>query len=122
MKLKNNLTVESQMQKYIANGFCVGQLEQIQQGLEDNVDVSKFASFRYNPGVMCLLRELITFDDEFDIDDYTKDYKLEIERLFSRHDALAHSHVDVEPFNDAPRKHIIAWGPYYTVDKSARSK
>ena len=122
MRLKNNLTVESQMQKYIANGFYARQLEQIQQGLEDNADVSKFASFRYNSGVMCLLRELITFDDDFDIDDYTKDYKLEIERLFSRHDTLAHSHVDVEPFNDAPRNHIIAWGPYYTVDKSARSK
>ena len=81
MKLKNNLTVESQMQKYIAKGFYPGQLKQIQQGLEDNIDVSKFASFRYNTGVMSLLRELITFDDEFDIDDYTKDYKLEIERL-----------------------------------------
>ena len=122
MKLKNNLTVESQMQKYIAKCFYSGQLEQIQQGLEDNVDVSKFASFRYPTGVMCLLRELITFDDEFNIDDYIKDYKLEIERLFSRHDALSHSHVDVEPFNDAPRKHIIARSPYYTVDKSERLK
>lgn len=110
------------MQKYIAKGFYPGQLEQIQQGLEDNIDVSKFASFRYNTGVMCLLRELMTFDDEFDIDDYTKDYKLEIERLFSRHDELVHSHSNMTSFNDAPREHIIAWAPYYTVDKSARLK
>ena len=122
MKLKNNLTVESQMQKYIAKGFYSGQLEQIQQGLEDNIDVSKFASFRYNTGVICLLRELMTFDDEFDIDNYTKDYKLEIERLFSRHDEIVHLHSNMTSFNDAPRQHIIMWGPYYTVDKNSRIK
>lgn len=110
------------MQKYVAKGFYLRQLEQIQQGLEDGIDVSKFASFRYNAGVMCLLRELITFDDEFDIDDYTKDYKLEIERLFSRHDALAHLHSNMTQFNDAPCKHIVMRGPYYTVDKSERLK
>lgn len=34
MKLKNNLTIESQMQEYSSKGFYPAQLRQIRQGLE----------------------------------------------------------------------------------------
>lgn len=122
MRLKNNLTVESQMQKYMNRGFYPRQLEQIRYGLEDNIDVSKYLSTRYNANVMRLLRELITFDEEFDIDDYAKDDKLELEQLFISHAMLALLSSDIEPFSDATRTHTLMWGPYYTVDKSERLK
>ena len=70
MKLKNNLSIESQMQKYVVKCFYPGQLIQIRKGLEANVDVSAYAHIQYNTLFMELLRELMTFDTAFNMNDY----------------------------------------------------
>lgn len=113
MKLKNNLTVESQMQKYLAKCFYPGQLIQIRKGLEANVDVSVYAHIQYNALFMELLRELMTFDDEFNINNYVSSGTLDAHSLLMRHMSLAHPHGDLTPFGESVRKDIITHGPYY---------
>ena len=43
MKLKNNLTIESQMQEYSSKGFYPNQCSQIRLGLESSIDASRYA-------------------------------------------------------------------------------
>ena len=114
MKLKNNLTIKSQMQEYSSKGFYPAQLRQIRQGLEKNIDVSKYACIRYNSGVMMLLRELLTFDNEFDISDYVDDNDaLDIYQLLSRHTLLAHPHSGITTFRQSEKDYLISHDPYY---------
>lgn len=117
MKLKNNLSIESQMQKYVAKCFYPGQLIQIRKGLEVNVDVSAYAHIQYNTLFMELLRELMTFDDEFNINNYISNDTLDVRSLLTRHTSLAHPHGDLTPFSESVRKDIITHGPYYVIDK-----
>lgn len=113
MKLKNNLTIESQIQEYRANGFYTDQLIEIRKGLEADIDVSKYANINYTSSVMRLLRELITFDDEFDLNNYVSNGTLDAHSLLMRHMSLAHPHGDLTPFGESVRKDIITHGPYY---------
>lgn len=113
MKLKNNLSIESQMQEYSSKGFYPGQLIQIRKGLEANVDVSVYAHIQYNALFMELLRELMMFDDEFNINNYVSNGTLDVRSLLTRHTSLAYPHGDLTPFGESARKDIISHGPYY---------
>ena len=117
MKLKNNLSIESQMQKYVVKCFYPGQLIQIRKGLEANVDVSAYAHIQYNTLFMELLRELMTFDTAFNMNDYVDNDKFDVQRLLSRRMSLAHPHGDLTPFSESVRKDIVACGPYYVNHK-----
>lgn len=117
MKLKNNLSIESQMQTYIRQGFYPAQLRQIRQGLEKDIDVSAYAHIQYNALFMELLRELTTFDNEFDINNYVSNGTLDVRSLLTRHTSLAHPHGDLTPFSESVRKDVVACGPYYVNHK-----
>lgn len=117
MKLKNNLSIESQMQKYVVKCFYPGQLIQIRKGLEANVDVSAYAHIQYNALFMELLRELTTFDNEFDINNYVSNGTLDVRSLLTRRTSLAHPHGDLTPFSESARKDIVTCGPYYVNHK-----
>lgn len=116
MKLKNNLSIDLQMRPYIEKGFTPAQIIQIRKGLESNVDVSKYTHIRYIPAVMHLLRELMTVDDDFDLDKYVIDDKLEIMHLVSRHMRFAHPHGPLEPFTIPAQDCMLSNGPYYVSD------
>ena len=60
-------------------GFTPMQLEQIQIGLESGVDVSKYAFVKYDVALMIVIYELMMFDDDFDINDFSMNKKLSIE-------------------------------------------
>lgn len=122
MKLKNNLTVESRMQEYSSQYFYPNQLSQIRHGLADNIDVSKYAFIQYDSAFMMLLRELMTFDDAFDINDYVDNDKFDVQQLLSRHMSITHPHGYVKPLDAAIGRYIIVQGPYYVIDKSAQLK
>jgi len=117
MKLKNNLTIESQMQEYLLKGFYPNQCPQIRRGLVDNIDVSKYAFIQYDAMFMLLLRELMTFDTTFDTNDYVDNGKFDVERLLSRHMSIAHPHGEITLLSPYTRNHIISHGPYYVIDK-----
>ena len=116
MKLKNNLTIESQMQEYLSKGFYPNQRSQIRRGLVDNIDVSKYAFIQYDSMFMRVLRELMTFDDTFDMNDYVDNDKFDVQRLLSRHMAIAHPCGHVIPLSSF-RDYIISRGPYYVINK-----
>ena len=122
MKLKNNLTVESRMQEYASQCFYSNQLSQIRHGLADNIDVSKYAFIQYDSAFMLLLRELMTFDDAFDMHDYVDNDKFNVQQLLSRHMSIAHPHGNVEPLGASIRKYIILHGPYYIINKHTQLK
>lgn len=117
MKLKNNLTIESRMQEYSSKGFYSNQRSQIRRGLVDNIDVSKYAFIQYDSMFMRVLRELMTFDDTFDINDYVDNDKFDIQRLLSRHMSIAHPHGEITLLSPYTRNHIISHGPYYVISK-----
>jgi hypothetical protein len=117
MKLSNNLTIESQMQAYRAQGFMPVQLDQILLGLESGLDVSVYAHIQY-PGIfMQLLYELMMVDDDFDIDKFSTNGKLSVEVLLAYHDSLLHRYRILTRFSDAAREHILRRAPYYTKEK-----
>ena len=66
---------------------------------------------------MELLRELTTFDNEFDINNYVSNGTLDVRSLLTRHTSLAHPHGDLTPFSESVRKDIVACGPYYVNHK-----
>lgn len=116
MKLKNNLSIESRMQEYSSKGFYPNQLSHIRRGLVDNIDISKYAFIQYDSMFMRLLRELMTFDITFDINDYVDNDKFDVQRLLSRHASIAHPHNDIMPLSSY-HNYIISHGPYYVIDK-----
>ena len=122
MRLKNNLTVESRMQEYLSKCFYSNQLSQIRHGLVDSINVSKYAFIQYDSAFMMLLRELMTFDDTFDITDYVDHDKFDVQQLLSRHMSITRPHGNVKPLSASIGKYIIAQGPYYVIDKSAQLK
>ena len=122
MKLKNNLTVESRMQEYTSKCFYSNQLSQIRHGLSDNIDVSKYAFIQYDSAFMMLLRELMRFDDAFDMNDYVDNDKFDVSQLLSRHMSITHPHGNVKPLGDSISKYIIVQGPYYVIDKHTQLK
>lgn len=117
MKLKNNLSIESRMQEYSSKGFYPNQCSQIRRGIADNIDVSKYAFIQYHSMFMCLLRELMTFDVTFDINDYVDNDKFDVQRLLSRHMSIAHPGSGIMPITGSFRNYIISNGPYYVIDK-----
>ena len=117
MKLKNNLSIESRMQEYSSKGFYPNQCSQIHRGIADNIDVSKYAFIQYDSTFMLLLRELMTFDVAFDMNDYVDDDKFDVERLLSRHMSITHPHSEITLLSPYTRNHIISHGPYYVLDK-----
>lgn len=117
MKLKNNLSIESQMQAYRSKGFMPVQLDQILLGLESGLDVSIYAFPQY-PGVLIqLLYELMMFDDDFDINEFSVDGTLKIEYLLLHHEDLSCRYRMLTRFSDAAREHILRRAPYYTKEK-----
>lgn len=117
MKLKNNLAIESQIQEYLSKEFYPNQCSQIRRGIADNIDVSKYAFIQYDSTFMLLLRELMTFDVAFDMNDYVDDDKFDIQRLLSRRMSIAHPHGEITPLSPYTHNHIISHGPYYVIDK-----
>lgn len=113
MKLTNNLTIESRMRTYMNRGFSPMQLEIIQDGLESDIDVSKYAFVQYNEVLMICLLELLTCDKSFDLDNFVLNNKLEVLRLLDRHDSIAHSN-QLTRFGTASIDHILRDAPYYT--------
>lgn len=117
MKLKNNLSAEARMQEYLSKGFYPNQRSQIRHGLADNIDVSKYAFIQYDSMFMLLLRELMTFDVTFDMNDYVDNDKFDVQRLLSRHMSIAHPCGKIAPLSRSSRDYIISHGPYYVIDK-----
>lgn len=113
MKLTHNLSSKSRMQEYLSKGFYAGQLIEIRRGLDANIDVTKYANIKYIDSLMCLLRELMMFDDEFEFDNYVTNGELEIYDLLRRHSSLEHPHSDVTPFGESVHERILANRPYY---------
>lgn len=121
MKLKNNLSAKSRVQEYTSKGFDASQLIEIRKGLDANIDVAKYANIKYIDSVMRLLRELMTFDSEFELGNYVTNGTLEIYELLRRHMSLVHPHGEITPLSPSSRKHIISRGPYYVIDKGESS-
>ena len=49
MKLKNNLTIETQLDAYRQQGFSTIQLNEIAYGLRANLDPSMYANIKFSP-------------------------------------------------------------------------
>ena len=117
MKLANNLTIESQTQAYRSKGFTPMQLEQIQIGLESGLDVSIYAFPQYPGVLMQLLYEVMIFDEDFDINEFSANGTLKIEDLLLHHEDLSCRYRMLTRFSDATREHILRRAPYYTKEK-----
>ena len=117
MKLKNNLSIESQMQAYRAQGFMPVQLDQILLGLESGLDVSIYALPQYPGVLMQILYELMMFDDDFDINEFSTNGTLKIEYLLLHHEDLSCRYRMLPRFSDVAREHILRRAPYYTKEK-----
>lgn len=117
MKLKNNLSIESQMQAYRSKGFMPVQLDQILLGLESGLDVSIYAFPQYPRVLMQLLYEVMMFDEDFDINEFSTNGTLKIEYLLLYHEDLSCRYRMLTRFSDATREHILRRAPYYTKEK-----
>lgn len=117
MKLANNLTIESQMQVYRAQGFMPVQLDQILLGLESGLDVSIYALPQYPGVLMQLLCEVMMFDEDFDINEFSANGTLKIEYLLLHHEDLSYRYRMLTRFSDATREHILRRAPYCTKEK-----
>lgn len=143
MKLTNNLTLDSQLEKYRAHGFDKYRLSIIIAGLAKGLDVSHYAKISFNadkmrviksglergldvsiyafpqyPGVlMQLLYELMVFDDDFDISKFSADGTLKIEYLLLHHEDLSSRYRMLSRFSDVAREHVLRRAPYYTSYK-----
>lgn len=113
MKLTNNLSIESTLQKYVSKGFTPMQIEQIQLGLEAGLDVDKYAIRRFNGVVMLVLRELIESDDNFTIDKFISCGALNVEYLLAYHKNLAYNHRTFSRLSDNIREYVLSGTPYY---------
>ena len=118
MKLTNNLSINSRMQKYMNQGFTPMQLEQIQIGLESGVDVSKYAFVKYDVVLMIVIYELMMFDDDFDINDFSMNKKLSIDYLLTYHYSLTQRYRMLMPVSDLVAERILRNGPYYTSEST----
>ena len=56
MKLSNNLTIDSQLEKYRALGFDKYRLSIIIAGLAKGLDVSHYAKISFNADKMCVIK------------------------------------------------------------------
>lgn len=117
MKLTNNLSINSRMQKYMNQGFTPMQLDQILLGLESGLDVSIYAFPQYPGVLMQLLYELMMFDEDFDINEFSANGTLKIEYLLLHHEDLSCRYRMLTRFSDAAREHILRRAPYYTKEK-----
>ena len=117
MKLTNNLSINSRMQKYMNQGFMPVQLDQIQLGLESGLDVSIYAFPQYPGVLMQLLYELMMFDGDFDINEFSADGTLKIEYLLLHHEDLSCRYRTLTRFSEVAREHILRRAPYYTKEK-----
>lgn len=117
MKLANNLTIESQMQVYRAQGFMPVQRDQILLGLESGLDVSIYAIPQYPGVLMQLLYEVMMFDEDFDINEFSANGTLKIEYLLLHHEDLSCRYRTLTRFSDVAREHILRRAPYYTKEK-----
>ena len=117
MKLKNNLTIESQMQAYRSKGFMPVQLDQILLGLESGLDVSIYAFPQYPGVLMQLLYEVMMFDEDFDINEFSANGTLKIEYLLLHHEDLSCRYRMLTRLSDATHEHILRRAPYYTKEK-----
>lgn len=117
MKLSNNLSIESRMRAYVNQGFTPRQLEQIQMGLECGIDVSKYAFVKYDIVLMIVIYELMMFDDDFDISNFSINKKLSIDYLLTYHESLTQRYRILRPVSDLVAERILRNGPYYTSYK-----
>lgn len=117
MKLKNNLSIESQMQAYRSKGFMPVQLDQILLGLESGLDVSIYAFPQYPGVLMQLLYDVMMFDEDFDINEFSANGTLKIEYLLLHHEDLSCRYRMLTRLSDATREHILRRAPYYTKEK-----
>lgn len=114
MKLSNNLTTKSRMKTYLNKGFDKLQLSQILLGLESGLDVNIYAFPQYPGVLMQLLYELMMFDDDFDINEFSVDGTLKIEYLLLHREDLSCRYRMLSQFSDVAREHILRHAPYYT--------
>lgn len=56
MRLENNLSIKSRLQQYEQLGFSSLELEEIENGLYDGVDVSLYAHHRFDHWQMDAIR------------------------------------------------------------------
>lgn len=117
MKLTNNLSINSRMQKYMNQGFMPVQLDQILSGLESGLDVSIYAFPQYPGVLMQLLYEVMMFDEDFDINEFSANGTLKIEYLLLHHEDLSCRYRTLTRFSDVAREHILRRAPYYTKEK-----
>lgn len=97
-------------------GFTPMQLEQIQIGLESGADVSKYAFVKYDVALMIVIYELMMFDDDFDINDFSMNKKLSIDSLLTYHYSLTQRYRMLMPVSDLVAECILRNGPYYTSE------
>lgn len=117
MKLKTNLSIESQLQTYKDQGFNQMQIEQIRRGLESGLDVGKYAIHRLNGVVMIVIRELMELDADnvidFSVDKFISNGALNIEYLLAYHKGLAYRYSSLTRLSEDTRKHVLSNVPYY---------
>lgn len=63
---------------------------------------------------MQLLYELMMFDDDFDINEFSADGTLKIEYLLLHHEDLSCRYRALTRFSDVAREHVLRRAPYYT--------
>ena len=117
MKLANNLSIKSHLQAYRSKGFMPVQLDQILLGLESGLDVSIYAFPQYPGVLMQLMYEVMMFDEDFDINEFSTNGTLKIEYLLLHHEDLSYRYRMLSRFSDATREHILRRAPYYTKEK-----
>ena len=72
MKLTNNLTLDSQLEKYRALGFDAYRLSIIIAGLAKGLDVSHYAKISFNADKMCVIKSGL--ERGLDVSVYAKTY------------------------------------------------
>ena len=72
MKLTNNLTLDSQLEKYRALGFDKYRLSIIIAGLAKGLDVSHYAKISFNADKMCVIKSGL--ERGLDVSVYAKTY------------------------------------------------
>lgn len=122
MKLSNNLTIDNVYDSIISRhpgiwGYDYDQKAFIRRVLEEGLDVSIYAFPQYPGVLMQLLYEVMMFDDDFDINEFSADGTLNIEYLLLHHEDLSCRYRTLTRFSDVAREHILRRAPYYTKEK-----
>lgn len=97
MKLSNNLTIDSQLEKYRALGFDKYRLSIIIAGLAKGLDVSYYAKISFNADKMCVIKSGL--ERGLDVSVYAKTY-LTASQMHALRDGLLLG-FDMKPYAKA---------------------